>query len=140
MEFWANLFMNPESTNYKIQFLFQNLGFFNWDQNSKQTYAWLITYFGNLFFGFSSLRFPDFLHNVFHLQGKMGKTKLKIKKLLCNILINSLPKTTKNEVTKMGWNAPYFIFLYAIIRPKLNIGSGIQLNEYESAPCYLQLN
>jgi hypothetical protein len=29
----------------------------------------------------------------------------KVNKLLCNILVTSLPKTTKSQVTKMGWNA-----------------------------------
>ena len=68
-------------------------------------YTRLNTYFGNFIFGFSSLSLYDFLYNVFYLQGKMGKTKWKINKLLSNILVTSLPKTTKNEVTKMGWNA-----------------------------------
>ena len=49
-------------------------------------------------------RLHDFLYNVFHLQGKMGKTKWKINKLLRNILVTLLPKTTKQEVTIMGWN------------------------------------
>ena len=39
------------------------------------SYARLITYFGNLVFGFLSLRLRDFLYNVFRLQGKMGKTR-----------------------------------------------------------------
>ena len=55
--------------------------------------ARLITNFGNFVFVF------------FPLQGKMGKTKWKINKLLCNILATSSTKTTKYEVTKMGWNA-----------------------------------
>ena len=71
--------------------------------------AWLITYFGNFDFGFLSLRFRDFLYNVLHLQGKMGKTKWKINKLLHNILKTSSQKKTKNEVTKMGWNANKYI-------------------------------
>ena len=29
----------------------------------------------------------------------------KVNKLLCNILVTSSPKTTKNQVTKMGWKA-----------------------------------
>ena len=65
----------------------------------------LITYFGNFVFGFLSLRLCDFLYNVFHLQGKMGKTKWNINKLLHNILVTSSPKTTKNKVTNMGWKA-----------------------------------
>ena len=73
--------------------------------SSKQINARLITYFGNFVFGFSSLRLRDFLYDVFRLQGKMGKTKWKINKLLRNILVTSSPKTTNNEVTKMGWNA-----------------------------------
>ena len=67
--------------------------------------ARLITYFGNFVFGFSSLRLRDFPYDVFCLQGKTGKTKWKINKLLCNILVTSSPKTTKNKVTKMWWNA-----------------------------------
>ena len=51
---------------------------------------------------------PDFLYNVFHLQGKMGKMKWKISKLLHNILVTSSFKTTKNEVTKMEWNAQLY--------------------------------
>jgi hypothetical protein len=39
------------------------------------TIAGLITYFGNFVFGFLSLRLRGFLYDVFHLQGKMGKTK-----------------------------------------------------------------
>ena len=65
--------------------------------------ARLITYFVNFVFGFSSPRLHDFLYDAFCLQGKMGKTKWKINKLLRNILVNSSPKTTK--VTQMGWNA-----------------------------------
>ena len=63
--------------------------------------------FCNFVFGFSSLKLRDFLYYVFRLQGKMGKTKWKINKLLRNILVTSSPKTTKNDVTKMGWNAQY---------------------------------
>ena len=37
--------------------------------------ARLITYSGNLVFGFLSLRLLNFLYDVFCLQGKMGKTK-----------------------------------------------------------------
>ena len=69
------------------------------------TNARLITYFGNFIFVFLSIRLCDFLYNVFRLQGRMGKTKWKIDKLLRNILVTSSPKTTKNEVTKVGWNA-----------------------------------
>ena len=76
----------------------------------KVSNARLITYFGNFVFCFLSLRLRDFPYNVFHLQGKMGKTKWKINKLLCNILVTSSPKTTKNEVTKMWWNAQIFWF------------------------------
>ena len=65
--------------------------------------ALLIKYFGNFVFGFSSLRLHDFLSDVFHLQGKMGKMKCIINKLLRNILVTLFPKTTKNEVTKLGW-------------------------------------
>ena len=36
----------------------------------KITNAWLITYFDNFVFGFSSLRLRDFLYDVFRLQGK----------------------------------------------------------------------
>ena len=57
------------------------------------SYARLITYFGNFIFGFSSLRLRDFLYDVFCLQGKMGKTKWKISKLLRNILVTLSPKT-----------------------------------------------
>ena len=71
------------------------------------TYARLITYFGNFVFGFSSCRLRDFLYNIFRLQGKMGMTKWKINRLLCNTLVTSSPKTTRNEITKMGWNAHY---------------------------------
>ena len=39
----------------------------------------------NFIFGFSSLRLHDFLYDVFRVQGKMGKTKWKINKLLHNI-------------------------------------------------------
>ena len=52
----------------------------------------LITYFGNFVFGCSSLRLCDFLCDVFRLQGKMGKTKWKINKLLRNILVTLSPK------------------------------------------------
>ena len=86
------------------------------------TFARLITYFDNFVYGFLSLWLRDFLYDVFRLQGKMGKTKWKINKLLRNILVTSLPKTTKNEVTKMGWNAHsnenYFYFLVTIITKK----------------------
>ena len=34
----------------------------------------------------------------------------KVNKLLCNILVTSSPKTTKNQVTKMGWKAQIFFF------------------------------
>ena len=62
-----------------------------------------------------SLRLHDFLYDVFCLQGKTDKTKWKINKLLRNIPVTSLPKKTKNKVTKMGWNAhlspePYQFF------------------------------
>ena len=77
----------------------------NTDQRKKNhlvfvKYTRLNTYFGNFIFGFSSLRLRDFLYYVFRLQGKMGKTKRKINKLLCNILVTSSPKTTKNELPK----------------------------------------
>ena len=39
--------------------------------------AWLITYFVNFVFGFSSLRLRDFLYNVFHLQGKTARQNEK---------------------------------------------------------------
>ena len=67
--------------------------------------SFLVTLFGNFVFGFLSVRLRDFLYNVFLLRGKIGKTKWKINKLLRNILVTSLPKPTKNEVTEMGWNA-----------------------------------
>ena len=59
------------------------------------------------FLDFCHLR--DFLFNVFCLQGKMGKTKWKINKLLPNILVTSAQKTTKNEITKMGANAQMLV-------------------------------
>jgi len=68
------------------------------DKFKIRSNAWFITYFGNFFFGFSSLR----LHDIFRLQCKMGNTKRKINKLLRNTLVTSSPETTKNEVTKMG--------------------------------------
>ena len=43
--------------------------------SEKATFARLITYFGNFYFGFLSVRLRDFLFNIFHLQGKMGKMK-----------------------------------------------------------------
>ena len=87
-----------------------------------ETFAWLITYFGNFIFGFLSLRLHDYLYDVFRLQGKMGKTKRKINKLLHNILVTLTPKTIKNEVTKMGWNAHLWH------NSELNFGL---LNEFE---------
>ena len=59
---------------------------------------------GNFVFGFSSLRLRDFLYDVFHLQGKMGKMKKKINKLSRNILVKFIlfEKHTKNKVTKIG--------------------------------------
>ena len=39
-----------------------------------------------------------------------GQDEMKMNKLLRNILITSLPKTTKNKVTKMGWNSHSFQF------------------------------
>ena len=54
------------------------------------------------FLVFSSLWLRDFLYDVLRLQGKSGKTKRKINKPLRNIFVTSLPKTTKNQVTKMG--------------------------------------
>ena len=78
--------------------------------------AQLITYFGNFGFGFSSLTLSDFQYNTFHLKGKMGKRKWKINELLHNILVTSLPKTSKNEVTKMGWNAHIFRFILKVTR------------------------
>ena len=45
----------------------------------------------------------DFLYDVFRLQGKTGKMIWKINKLLHNIFVTSSLKTTKNQVTKMGW-------------------------------------
>ena len=41
---------------------------------------------------------------VYRLEGKMGKTKWKTNKTLRDILLTSSPKTTKNEVIKLGWN------------------------------------
>jgi hypothetical protein len=52
------------------------------------------------FLGFLSLYLRDFPYNVFRFQ---SKTEWKINKLLCNIFKTSLLKTTKNQVTKMGW-------------------------------------
>ena len=63
-------------------------------------YARLITYFGNFVFGFSSLRLRDFLYDIFRLQGKMGKTKWKINKLLLNILVTSCQKQPKMKLPK----------------------------------------
>ena len=86
--------------------------------------AQLITYFGNFVFGFLSLGLRDFLYDVFCLQGKMGKTKWKINKLLHNTLVTSSPKTTKNEVTKMGWNAQMrqkWFFFEAVLHRIYNI-------------------
>ena len=57
----------------------------------------------------SSLYLHDFLYDVFRLQGKTGKTKWKINKLLRNIFVTSLPKTTKNQVTKMGWKQHKYV-------------------------------
>ena len=76
----------------------------NVDKNGhfSTTYARLITYFGNFVFGFFVT-----LVAWFSVQGKTGKTKWKINKLLRNIFITSLPKTTKNQVTKMGWKQHY---------------------------------
>jgi len=72
------------------------------DKFKIRSNAWLITYFGNFFFGFSSLRLHDFLDDIFRLQCKMGNTKRKINKLLRNTLVTLSPEKTKNEVTKMG--------------------------------------
>ena len=65
-------------------------------------FARLITYFCNFVFSFLSLRLRDFPYYVFRLRGKTGKTKWKINKLLCSLLVTSMPKITKNKVTKMG--------------------------------------
>ena len=70
--------------------------------NSKITHGLGSTHFGNIVFGFSSLRLCDFLYNVFHLEGKMDRTKWKINKLLRNILVTSLPKTTKKQSYQNG--------------------------------------
>ena len=75
----------------------------------------IFTNFGNFIYGFSSLRLWNFLNNVFRLQGETGKTKWKINKLLRNILVISSPKTTKNEVTKMGYNAHMHIAFLNIL-------------------------
>ena len=59
--------------------------------------ARLITYFHNFDFSFSSLRLRDFLYNVFHLQGKMGKTKLpKYYLIVCLFFILSYPSCIAN--------------------------------------------
>ena len=62
--------------------------------------------------GFLSLWIRDLLYDVFCLQGKTGKTKWKINKLLRNIFVTLSPKTTKNEVTKMGWNAHRILYFW----------------------------
>ena len=69
--------------------------------------ARLITNFGSFDFSFLSLRLCDFPYYVFRLQGKTGKTKWKINKLLRNISLTSSPKITTNKVPKMGWKQHY---------------------------------
>ena len=86
-----------------IYFVFLKL-----NQKNIISIAWLITYFGNFVFGFSSLGLCDFLYDVFRLKGKKDKTKWKISKPLHNILVTALLKTTRNEVTKIGWNPHLF--------------------------------
>ena len=72
--------------------------------------ARLITYFRNFDFSFSSLRFPDFMYNDFCLQGKMGKLKWKINKLLVNILVTSSPKQPKMKLAK--WDESFLTALF----------------------------
>lgn len=79
-----------------------------------------IPYFGNFVFGFSSLRLRDFLYYVFHLQGKMVETKWRINKLSHNIMVTLSTKATKNEVTRMGWNAQFFVCLFVCLYVCLN--------------------
>ena len=76
------------------------------------TYAWLITYFGNLIFGFSSLRLLDFLQGVFHLQGKMGKMKWKINKLLCNVLVTLSPKNNPKQSYQNGMKRSFIWMIF----------------------------
>ena len=81
------------------------------------------------FIVFLSLRLRDFLYDVFRLQGKMGKTKWKINKLLCNIFVTLFPKATKNQDTKIRWKGHWmFLSKYLLMwkfekRPLLDLHS-----------------
>ena len=69
--------------------------------SEKATFARLITYFGN--FGLGNLVTLVVWISVQCFP--FARQKWKINILLSNIFVTSLPKTTQNEVTKMGWKA-----------------------------------
>ena len=68
-----------------------------------------ITYFCNFIFRQSyryiKNRLRDFHFHVFHIFPVLPCSVKIVNKLLCNIMVTSLPKTTKNQVTKIEWKA-----------------------------------
>ena len=103
ISFFLSQFWTVE-TYIKRIFNFQTS--FTWRLNNNFSrfsirYAQLITYFGNFVFGFfvTCVIFCT-MYNIIRLQGKTSKTKSKINKLLLNIFVNSLPKTTKKKLPK----------------------------------------
>ena len=61
------------------------------------TFVRLITYFGNFVFGFLSLRLRNFFVGCFPFARQDGQDEIKNKQT-----ITLSPKTTKNDVAKMG--------------------------------------
>ena len=70
------------------------------------TFTYLCVILVTLFFLFSSF----FSCLIFFTKiSVLAVLPCSVNKLLRNILVTSLPKTTKNEVTKMGWEAQLFV-------------------------------
>ena len=69
---------------------------------------YFITYFGNFIFGKFIFGFFHFSCVIFCTmfsvcKASRARQKWKMNKLLRNIFVTLSPKTTKNQVTKMGW-------------------------------------
>ena len=71
---------------------------------NAQAFARLITYFLCSFFA-KTTKIPKTGSKIFISMCSVYCSVKKVNKLLCNILVTWPPKTTKNQVTKMGWKA-----------------------------------
>ena len=104
--------------------------FFNLHSHTV-TNAWLITNFGNFVFGCFIILVAWFSLLWISVFPVLPCSVKKVNKLLCNIFVTSLPKTTKNQVTKwdeklISWQTKYnfrqncpILMSFVLLRHKL---------------------